>query len=400
MNGVIYKKILGSILRRATTGGMTVTYPDGSAEAYGDKAAAKKLHLVVHTIRTLRQMVLKPSVGMGEGYARREITFETGGFEELIFFMERNQSRFAKWAINPVVYNFLLTNNRKSRQLRNVSHHYDVGNDFYRMWLDKSMTYSCAYYTSPRDMLERAQQQKVSYILKKLNLSKGQTLLDIGSGWGTLLITAAKKYGVRGLGVTLSKEQLAHANKAAKLEKVDRLVKFELVNYQDLVKRRPRYDRIVSVGMFEHVGRAGMKVYFETVQKLLKDGGVSVLHTISTTKKHGGSDAWIDKYIFPGGYIPAVREIFDLLPDCGLVPVDYENLRLHYAKTLDEWHKRFVRHEKKIKEQYGDFFYRTWEMYLTTCAASFRAGGVDLSQFIMTKGNVNDLPTTRDYLYR
>ena len=400
MNGVIYKKILDSILRRATVGGMTVTYPDGSTEVYGEKAAAKKLHLVVHAARTLRHMVFKPSIGMGEGYANGAITFKKGGFEELIFFMERNQRRFTKWAINPVVYNFMLTNNRKSKQLRNVSHHYDVGNDFYRMWLDKSMTYSCAYYESPKDTLEKAQQQKVDYILRKLNLSKDQSLLDIGSGWGTLLIAAAKEYGVKGLGVTLSKEQFAFSNERAKREKVDHLVKFELVNYQDLVKRSVRYDRVVSVGMFEHVGRKGMKIYFDTVHTLLKEGGVSVLHTISSTKNHGGSDAWIDKYIFPGGYIPAVREIFDLLPSSGLIPVDYENLRLHYAKTLDEWHKRYVRNEKKIKSQYGDFFYRTWEMYLATCAASFRAGGVDLMQIIMTKGIVNDLPMTREHLYR
>lgn len=400
MNGVIYKKILDSILRRATVGGMTVTYPDGSTGVYGEKAAAKKLHLVVHATRTLRQMIFKPSISMGEGYASEAITFKKGGFEELIFFMERNQQRFTKWAINPIVYNFLLTNNAKRKQLRNVSHHYDVGNDFYKLWLDKSLTYSCAYYKSPRDSLEKAQKQKVEYVLKKLNLSKGQSLLDIGSGWGTLLITAAKKYGVSGLGVTLSEEQFVYSKEAAKRAKVDHLVRFELVNYQDLVKRAERYDRIVSVGMFEHVGRAGMKVYFKTIHELLNEGGLSVLHTISTTKKRGGSDAWIDKYIFPGGYIPAVREIFDLLPDHGLIPVDYENLRLHYAKTLDEWHRRYVRSEKKIRNQYGDFFYHTWEMYLATCAASFRVGGVDLSQFIMTKGIVNDIPITREHLYR
>jgi len=400
MNGVIYKKILDSILRRATVGGMTITYPDGTRGTYGETSTAKKLHLVVHDVQVLRQMVLKPSIAMGEGYASEAITFKKGGFEELIFFMERNQQRFKKWAINPIVYNFLLTNNRKSKQLKNVSHHYDVGNDFYKLWLDKSLTYSCAYFKSPKDSLEKAQQQKIEYVLKKLNLSKGQTLLDIGSGWGTLLIAAAKKYGVSGLGVTLSKEQYALSNERARREKVDHLVKFELVNYQDLVQRETRYDRVVSVGMFEHVGRAGMTVYFKTIHELLNDDGVSVLHTISSTKKHGGSDAWIDKYIFPGGYIPAVREIFDLLPDYGFTPVDYESLRLHYARTLDEWHKRYVRNERKIRRQYGDFFYRTWEMYLATCAASFRVGGVDLTQIIMTKGNVNDLPLTRDYLYR
>jgi cyclopropane-fatty-acyl-phospholipid synthase len=400
MSSVMYKTIVDRILRRATFGSMTVTYPDNSTKIYGNKAGALKLHLVFHSSRTLRQMVFNPSVGMGEGYARGEVTFKRGGFAELITFMERNQKRLSVWAINPIVHNFMLAGNTKSKQRRNISHHYDVGNDFYKLWLDRSMTYSCAYFMSPKDTLERAQRQKVDYVLKKLNLLKGQTLLDIGSGWGTLLIAAAKQYGVSGLGVTLSQEQFTYSNKLARREKVDHLVRFELTNYQDLVKRADKYDRIVSVGMFEHVGRAGMRVYFDTIRTLLKDDGVSVLHTISASKKHGGSDAWIDKYIFPGGYIPAIREIFDLLPDYGLVPVDYESLRLHYARTVDEWHSRYMRHEKTIRKQHGEFFFRSWEMYLASCAASFRAGGIDLSQFILTKGTVNDLPMTREYLYR
>ena len=223
-------------------------------------------------------------------------------------------------------------------------------------------------------------------------------LLDIGSGWGSLLIMAAREYGATGLGVTLSEEQLKFSRAAAVSAQVDHLVEFELTNYQDLAARGEKFDRVVSVGMFEHVGREGMKVYLDTVQRLLADGGVSVLHTISCNDLVGGTDPWIDKYIFPGGYLPAIREIVDLLPRFDLRMVDYESLRLHYAMTLDEWRRRYESHEAEVRRERGDDFFRLWQMYLASCAANFRGGAIDLSQFILVKGYTNDLPLTREYM--
>ncbi|MDB5165640.1 MAG: SAM-dependent methyltransferase [Candidatus Saccharibacteria bacterium] len=398
MAAPISKNVFHKIFNSIKAGGATLTYPDNTTVIYGDPAQADKLHVRFHTASALRAVVKNPSVGFGEKYASSEITFENGGFDELVYMLDANKQRLAAWFRNPIIYH-LGRASTKAVQRKNISAHYDIGNDFYKLWLDKSMTYSCAYFKKSTDTLEQAQAQKVEHILHKLNLKKGMSLLDIGSGWGTLLIAAAQKYGVMGLGITLSSEQLAHSTIAAKKAKVDHLIKFELANYQDLPARNLKFDRIVSVGMFEHVGKVDAPKYFEVVSDLLHEGGVSVLHTISTRDFHGGGDAWIDKYIFPGGYIPAIREINNLLPKYDLTPIDYESLRIHYAMTLDEWHHRYVLHEKTIRKQRGDFFYLTWEMYLASCAANFRAGGIDLSQFILVKGISNKLPLTRKYMY-
>lgn len=391
------KSVLNHILAHATKSGITVTYPDGQTIAYGKEA--KKLHLEIKNTKTLRRLATQPSIGLGEGYMRGDIVFKKGGFDELMHFLNQNYKALNAWTESPLAL-LTLAKNVRRRQQSYIAHHYDIGNDFYRLWLDKSMAYSCAYFKKRSDSLETAQKQKVNHILRKLNLEKNHTLLDIGCGWGTLLITAAGDYGVRGHGITLSEEQLTHAQAAAKEAGVDHLVKFELANYQDLPARGKQYDRIVSVGMFEHVGRKNLPVYFDVVSQLLKPSGVSVLHSITTTRERGTTDPWMDKYIFPGGYIPAVREIFDLLPKYEFHPIDYENLRLHYALTLDEWRRRFEKHREKIIARYGEEFYRMWQMYLATCAGNFRYNGMDLSQVIFVKGYDNELPLTREYLYQ
>lgn len=395
----VAKTLFSKLFSSLQTGGMTATFADGDTKVFGNPVEAKKLHLVFNDWQALKQIIRQPSIAMGEGYARGEITFKAGGFEELIHLMEHNQARFSKWFDNPIAYGLQRATNGKRIQRRNISHHYDVGNDFYALWLDKTMTYSCAYFKKPADTLEQAQEQKVEHLLRKLYIKNGQHILDIGSGWGTLLITAAKKYGISGLGITLSSEQLKYATEAAKNQKVDHLVTFKLMNYQDLAKTDQKFDRIISVGMFEHVGLAGIKTFFDAVKTLLKDDGVSVLHTITTARPHGGTDAWIDKYIFPGGRIPAQTEILAQLAKDKFVMTDYEDLRIHYGLTLDAWHDRYVKHKKDIVAKHGEFFYRTWDMYLATCAANFRAGGLNLSQLVFTKWAKNDLPLTRDYMY-
>jgi cyclopropane-fatty-acyl-phospholipid synthase len=283
----------------------------------------------------------------------------------------------------------------RGSQKEQIQHHYDLGNDFYKLWLDASLTYSCAYFRDPDDSLETAQEQKFAYLLRKLHLRDGQRVLDIGSGWGALMITAAKVYGIHGLGVTLSEEQLRRSREAAKEAGVDNRITFELCDYRELAPRGEKFDRIISVGMFEHVGRGNHRHYYDAVAKMLPDGGVSVLHTISSEVEEP-TDRWIEKYIFPGGHIPSTREIVAALPRHNLRLIDYENLRLHYAMTLDEWQRRYERNREIVTDMFDERFYRMWDLWLASSAAAFRYGAYNLSQFVLTKGVNNDLPLTRE----
>jgi len=387
------KRLFNKILSRVQHGGLAVTYWDGETHKFGNEKPY--FHLHIKNPAAIRAILKNMSLGFGESYAAGDIEVE-GNLSDIGRLVAQNQAAFG--GLGKLVRLAKLRKNTRGKQKGYIAHHYDLGNGFYKLWLDKSMTYSCAYYESPKDTLETAQQRKVGYILKKLQLQPGQTLLDIGSGWGTLLITAAKKYGVRGLGVTLSEEQLAHSKKAAKEAGVHKHVSFELVNYQELPKRKATFDRIVSVGMFEHVGQGNHAQYYKAVDRLLKPSGVSVLHTI-TQQTEEPNDPWIDTYIFPGGYLPSNREITAALPNYNFRLTDYENLRIHYAMTLEEWQRRFQLHRAKVIHMFDERFFRMWDLWLASSAAGFRYGNLDLSQYVFTKGPQNNAPLTRDYLY-
>lgn len=388
------KQIYNSILGRIQHGGMRITYWDGDSYTFGP--AKPYFHMVIKSPKAVRAILKNMSLGFGEAYSNDLIEIE-GDLEGPVRLVAENQQVFQ--GLNKLLYLAKLQKNVTQKQKSYIAHHYDIGNDFYKLWLDKSMMYSCAYFKSATDTLEVAQKQKVEHILKKLQLKKGQTLLDIGSGWGTLLITAAKKYGVTGHGVTLSKEQLAYAKKAASKAGVADKVTFELVNYQELPARDITFDRIVSVGMFEHVGKGNHDDYYRAIDRLLNPGGISVLHTI-TQQTELANDPWIDKYIFPGGYIPSNREITKALPAYNFRLVDYENLRIHYAMTLEEWMRRYEKHRPAVVKMFDEHFYRMWHLWLACSAANFRYGALDLSQYVFTKGSQNDSPLTRDFLYK
>jgi len=390
----VEKTLLDKLLSHMKSGGVRVTYWDGTTVKYGpDKPL---LHVTVHSPKAVRAIARHTSVGFGESYMDGLIDVK-GPIDQV------NRMSIENTPTNKVLRKVRLrrakNSNRRGRQRGYIAHHYDIGNDFYKLWLDKSMTYSCAYFRKPSDSLEKAQSQKVDHILRKLQLKKGMHLLDIGSGWGTLLIRAAKEYGVTGVGVTLSRNQRAHAEEAAKKAGVDKLVKFELLNYQDLAERGDKFDRIVSVGMFEHVGKGNQPKYFSAIDKMLKPQGLSVLHTISHAHETP-TDPWIDKYIFPGGYLPTVGQVVNQLPRYNFYLADYENLRMHYAMTLDEWLRRFELHKKEVLDMYDERFYRMWRLYLGSSSAAFRYGDLSLSQFVFTKGQNNDLPLTREFLYK
>lgn len=389
----IEKQFIDTVLKRLKNGGLAITYWDGETRTYGP--AKPYIHLTVKDSKAFRAILKNMSLGFGESYADGLIEVD-GTLEDVGRLVSENKSVFSTLA---KVRAPRLHRNTRSTQQGYIAHHYDLGNDFYKLWLDKSLTYSCAYFSSPSQKLEDAQQGKIDHILKKLQLQPGQSLLDIGSGWGTLLITAIKKYGVTGHGVTLSKEQLAHSIEAAKKAGVANKVTFELANYQELPSRKLMFDRIVSVGMFEHVGQGNHKNYYRAVDAMLKPSGLSVLHTI-TQQTELPTDPWIDKYIFPGGYIPSSREIVNAFPEHGFRLLDYENLRIHYAMTLEEWQRRYNMHHKEVVNMFDERFYRMWDFWLASSAAAFRYGDLDLSQYVFTKGAQNDLPLTREHIYK
>ena len=269
-------------------------------------------------------------------------------------------------------------------------------NDFYRLWLDETMNYSCGYFKTENDTLYEAQVNKTDYILKKLALEEGMSLLDVGCGWGFLLIRAAKEYGVRGTGITLSTEQYEGFKKRIEEEGLEHLLNVQLMDYRDLPKSGMKFDRVVSVGMVEHVGRENYGRFMDCVDKVLNPGGVFLLHFISSQKEHAG-DPWIKKYIFPGGVIPSLREIISLMAEHDFHILDVENLRNHYNKTLLCWEKNFKEHESEIKDMFDEEFVRMWDLYLCSCAATFHNGVIDLHQILVSKGANNELPMVRWY---
>lgn len=387
------KALLSNVLSRFTQGSVIVHFWDGESRRFGNSEPS--VAVTFKTPDALHAVLVNPDLGFGEEYMAGNITVShLPNFLEIV---NKNGQILEKLSTTKNIFLFQL--NTKQNQSKQIQHHYDLGNDFFRLWLDTSMTYSCAYFHKPNDSLEKAQKQKRAYLLKKLQLQPGMTLLDIGSGWGWLLIDAAKQYKIKGTGVTLSKDQYTFAKELAKKEKVENLVSFEHMNYQDLPKKKLHFDRIISVGMFEHVGKHNQQNYFRVINSLLTPGGISVLHTISE-QKGNGTNAWIDTYIFPGGFIPSLQEIIHQLSQFDMQLEDYENLRLHYALTLDAWKKRFLAHKEKIMSLYDEKFFRMWYLYLVGSAEGFRYGNLDLSQFVFTKGINNTLPLTREFLYQ
>lgn len=388
------KKILHKIFSRISHGAVAINYWDGTKQIYGN--GQPYFTLTLTSPKVVRAMLRNMSLGFGEAYmdARILLDGDLGGPARLA---AENRQAFSAWKRTS---NLGRTHrNTRSRQKSFVAHHYDLGNDFYRLWLDESMTYSCAYFRSKRDSLEDAQHQKVDYLLKKLQLKPGHRLLDIGSGWGTLLLKAAREYSVNGLGITLSEEQFRYATEAARKAGLADKVEFRLCNFQDLSEEDQMFDRIISVGMFEHVGKDNLKSYYKAVHDMLRPGGLTVLHTITAETEHS-AEPWIDRYIFPGGYLPTVREIVSALPEHNFRLLDYENLRLHYAMTLDEWQKRFRKRRDQVVKLYNERFYRMWDLWLASSSASFRYGEISLSQFVLSKGINNELPLTREFLYK
>ena len=343
-----------------------------------------------------KDILTSTTLAFGEAYMNGDLEVE-GDFSLMLNTVLKYKDKFTTdFKGLPKIFSNLTSTKKQKEE---VTYHYDIGNDFYKLWLDDTLSYSCAYFKNENESLGEAQLNKIHHLLKKLNLREGITLLDIGCGWGALLIEAAKLYKIKGLGITLSEEQFKAFKERIEKENLQDYLQVKLMDYRELEKSGLLFDRVVSVGMLEHVGRSNYDLFMKCVSKVLKKEGVFVLHYISGLYESEG-DAWIKKYIFPGGVIPTLREIISLSADYRFYTVDVESLRMHYYKTLLKWADNFEKNTDKVREMYDEKFVRMWRMYLYSCAACFYTGVIDLHQIVFTKGVNNSLPLTREYLYK
>ena len=397
--------IIEKVLRRLITKGrLVVIDAAGKRHEFGEKNSGDgdTLTMTFKDRQVARQLAFDPDPKLGEAYMDGRIEFTNGRIWDFLELVGRNLTDGDRKRL-PVgvsrLLGFLLRFyhqlNPAHRSRRNVAHHYDLSGELYELFLDSDRQYSCAYFARPEMSLDEAQTAKKRHIARKLMLEPGHRVLDIGCGWGGMALTIAEMADVEVLGVTLSQEQLTVARQRAERAGVADRVKFELIDYRHV---EGQFDRIVSVGMFEHVGAPHYPEYFRTVENLLTRDGVALIHTIGRNEQPGITSPFIRKYIFPGGYIPALSEVAKTIERTGLLMTDIEVLRLHYAETLKEWRRRFLGNWDRAKTIYDERFCRMWEFYLAGSEMSFRYDTMVNFQIQLTRRN-DILPMTRDYLY-
>jgi len=357
------------------------------------KILNKKLHY---------KLLLRPDLYFGEAYSDGDIEIENGtltDFLELALMnIGRGELNFFSQLINSLSgsYRYLTNFNLIKKSKMNVAHHYDLSDNLYDLFLDPKRQYSCAYFKNENDSLETAQNNKIQHIIKKLNIKPNHKILDIGCGWGSLAIDIAKSINCEVTGITLSKNQFDYCVKKVKELNMENQIIFKLIDYREL---NEKFDRIVSIGMFEHVGRKFYMRFFRQIEKLLSDDGVSLIHTIGSVNPPGDPHPWITKYIFPGGYTPSLSEVTNPIEKAGLIVSDIEVLKLHYSYTLRHWKENCLKNKEKITEMFDERFFRMWEFYLAGCEIAFKWGDQVVYQFQLTK-NYTSTPTTRDYIYQ
>ena len=376
---------------------------DSSSKKYVIGKPIKENPIIVKLLdKNLNYKLLwNPDLYFGEAYMNGSLIIENGTLSEFLEIALRNIGRsdiniYGK-ILNTIkgTFRYLTKFNKGLVSKNNVSHHYDISENLYDLFLDANRQYSCAYFKNENDTLEQAQENKMNHITKKLNIQANQKVLDIGSGWGTLAIYIAQKTNASVTGITLSENQLEYSKKKAKELNLGNQVEFKLADYREL---NEKFDRIVSVGMFEHVGRKFYRKYFNTVSKLLNDQGIALIHTIGSSNPPRNPQPWITKYIFPGGYTPSLSQIARPIEDSGLIISDMEVLRMHYAHTLRNWKERFLSKKTTVLEMFDEKFFRMWEFYLASCEMAFKWGDQVVFQMQLTKDNIS-APTTRDYIY-
>ena len=382
-------------------GTLRITGPDGRTRDYGD-GTGSPVHIHIRTPLAAAKVAADADLHLGECYMDGSLDVAEGTtiYDALAILMDNGQThRLPKVAKAAYAVRKALKRvdqyNPVGKAKSNVAHHYDLSGALYDLFLDRDRQYSCAYFETDDGSLEDAQLAKKRHLAAKLNIKPGMKVLDIGSGWGGLGLYIAETCGAEVTGVTLSEEQFSLSNERARQRGVSDQVQFHLKDYRHLDQK---FDRIVSVGMFEHVGVGHFKEFFTKVNGLLKNDGVAVLHSINRSDGPGATSAWIKKYIFPGGYIPALSEVLPHIEKAGLYVTDVEILRLHYAKTLREWGNRFASHRDRAMELYDERFCRMWEFYLAASECAFRYGGMNNFQIQFAKDQ-HVLPLTRNYIF-
>ena len=378
--------------------GFTVRLPDGRLTAVGEPEDGSPI-VAIKDRATLFRILRNARLALGEAYMEGALTFERGSIWELMELIGRNVALRPKrrpgllGELGRRWRNGLDQANPRAAARRNVAHHYDLSLDLYRRFLDEDLQYSCAYFADPGMTLEEAQDAKKRHIIAKLLLEPGQSVLDIGCGFGGMALSLAER-GVQATGVTLSEQQLGTARERAARRGLANSARFELRDYRDL---EGPYDRIVSVGMFEHVGLPNFDAYFQTVARLLAEDGVALIHAIGRSEGPSTTQPWIAKYIFPGGYIPALSEVLPAIERSGLLVTDIEILRLHYADTVRCWRERFEANRAEIARLYDERFCRMWEFYLAASEISFRYFDHMVFQIQLARRS-DAVPIVRDYI--
>lgn len=393
--------LLSHLLRRfVRSGTLTVIAPDGKSHRFGG-TPGPVVAIRLHDRSLSRKVFFRPEMAVGEAYMDGTLTFEEGcTVHDFFHLFGVNRKSLGAYPLQSALrwlsrqFRALQQYNPAARSLRNVAHHYDLSRQLYELFLDRDLQYSCAYYENPGDTLEQAQENKKRHLSAKLCLKADQKVLDIGSGWGGLAMHLARNAGVDVTGVTLSQEQLRLATERTRSQGLDERVRFLLKDYREVTGP---FDRIVSVGMLEHVGVRYFDKFFGKVRDLLTEDGVAVIHAIGKMSPPSSAGPWLRKYIFPGAYTPALSEVLAAVEKQGLWVTDIEILRLHYAETLKEWARRFQANRSRVAELYDERFCRMWEFYLAACEAVFRHGSGIVFQLQLTRRR-DIVPLTRDYI--
>ena len=363
------------------------------------------------TVKLLKEnlnwkLILDPELEFPEAYMRGEIIIENASLKEFLMDLVKNLGRrevnSASYISKRIfqIWRYLSNFNLPGKSRKNAEHHYDIGGEkgekLYDIFLDRDhRLYSCAYWKNDTKTLEEAQKNKINHIVKKLDIKQGQKVLEVGCGWGGMAFEIAKQKGCEVLGISLSKNQIKYCKNKAKELGLDNQVNFELADYREI---QGQYDRIYSVGMFEHVGKKFYKAFFESMNKLLKEDGIFLLHTIGVVDKPSPPNKFINKYIFPGGVCPSFSQIIEPIEKTGLIVSDTETLIRHYDKTLESWLERFLSKRKEVKDLFDEKFVKMWEFYLASCAAAFRYRDLAVFQLQIVK-NFQSAHRTRDYIY-
>ena len=381
-------------------GTLKVIDANGGEHVFAGSADGPSVTMRLSDRSLYTKLFFNPELHAGEAYMDGRLTFENSTLRDFLTLFSVNRVALGSYPLQKVLRRIsrarraIQQANPIGKARENVAHHYDLGNDFYALFLDEGMQYSCAYFLDDTDSLESAQLNKLRLIASKLNLKPGLKVLDIGSGWGDLALYLAAMEDVTVTGVTLSREQYALSTEKARRAGLSDRVRFELRDYRE---HDDRYDRIVSVGMFEHVGVGHYGEFFAKINELLNDDGVMLLHSIGHMSPPGTASPWLRKYIFPGAYSPALSEVFEAVEQHSLWVTDLEFLRLHYAKTLNHWYKRFEANRGKIAEMYDERFCRMWEFYLISAEAMFRTGSQLVFHMQLTRKR-DAVPIVRDYI--